>query len=151
MYSLIWHEVVIGLNDVFWPQFIFIKPRKYLAAYFTTEDFRIWFRSPPANYGYGCHVAPVTHGAIGYVSYQKGIIQGHPGYWCRTIEALGLCSKIVFQPIISLDVSTQTVFLYYMTVTYNLSEYFWWFLMSMLRNGCYAKQTKSKYFQQFTD
>ena len=91
-------------------------------------------------------MAPATHGAIEYVSYQKGIIQGHPGYWCRTIEALGLCSKIVFQPIISLDVSTQTVFLYYMTVTYNLTEYFWWFFMSMLGNGCYAKQTKSKYF-----
>ena len=56
---------------------MFIKVRKYSAPNFTTEDFRIQIRGPPANYVYGCHKTPVTRWALGYVSYQKGIIQGH--------------------------------------------------------------------------
>ena len=58
-----------------WPNFLFNKVRKYLGPYFTAEDFRIQVRGPPTNYVYVCHVATVT---LGYVSYQKGIIQGHP-------------------------------------------------------------------------
>ena len=57
---------------------MYIKVRNYLALNFTTEDFRIQLRGPPANYVYGCHMTPVMRGALGYVSYQKGIIQGHP-------------------------------------------------------------------------
>ena len=41
-----------------------------------TEDFRIQVRGPPDNYVYGCHMTQVTRGALGYVSSQKGIIQG---------------------------------------------------------------------------
>ena len=113
---------------------MFIKARKNLAAYFTTttEDFRIQFMSPHDNYFYGCPVAPVTH-----VSYQKGIIQGHPGHRCPTRKALGLCSRIVFRAVISPDVSTQSVFRYYMSVKHIWGNYFWCF-------GVYVTQDYAK-------
>ena len=61
MSSLICREVIIGLKCRILPHFMFIKVRRYVTAYFTTEDVRIQF-SPPVNYLYGCHVAPVTVG-----------------------------------------------------------------------------------------
>ena len=52
---------------------------------------------------------------------------------------------IVFRIVLSLDVSTQTVFLYYMSVKYSLRDYLG-ILVSMLRTGCYVKQMKSIQF-----
>ena len=106
---------------------MFIKVRNYLAPNFTTEDFRIQVRGPPANYVYGCHMTPVTCGALGYVSYQKGIIQGHLVQRYASMRAPTLCSRIVFRTVLSLDVSTQTVFLYYMAMKYTFRGYFWCF------------------------
>ena len=106
----------LAWNAAFWLNFIFIMVRNHLTPKFTGEDFRIQVRGPPANYLYGCHLTPVTRGSHWYLSYQKGIIQGHPGHRYETREALGLCYRIVFRTVYSLDVSTQTVFLYYMLV-----------------------------------
>ena len=125
---------------------MFIKVRNYLAPNFTTEDFRIQVRGPLANYVCGCHMAPVMRGALRYVSYQKGIIQEHLGHRHASRRAPALCSRNVFRTVLSLDVSTQTIFLYNMSVKYTLTGYFWWFLVSMLRNGCSAKQMKSIHF-----
>ena len=96
MFSLIWQDVIIALK---------CRILDTLAPHFTAEDYRIQGRGPPANYAYGCHVALVTREALGYVSYQEG----HPGHWCPGSESLGLCSRIAFQAILSLDLSTQTV------------------------------------------
>ena len=71
------------------------------------------------------------------VSYQKGIIQGHPGHRCPTRKALGLCSRIVFRAVISPDVSTQNVFRYYMSVKHIWGNYFWCF-------GVYVTQDYAK-------
>ena len=120
--------------------------RNHLTPNFTGEDFKIQVRGPPANYVYGCHVTQDTRGAHWYLSYQKGIIQGHTGHRYEIREALGLCSKIVFRAVFSLGISTQTVFLYYMSVKYTLRGYFWWFFVSMLHTGCNAKQMKSIQF-----
>ena len=125
---------------------MFIKVRNHLAPNFTGEDFRIQVRGPFANYVYGCHVTPVTRGAHWYLSHQKSIIQGHPGHRYATREALGLCSRIVFRVVFALDVNTQTIFLYYMSVKHTLRGYFLWFFVSMLRTGCYTKQMKSIQF-----
>ena len=103
---------------------MFIKVRNYLAPNFTTEDFGIQVRGHPAKYVYGCHMTPVMRGALGYVSYQKGIIQGHPVHRYATGKAPSLCSRVVFRAVLSLDVSTQTVFLCYMSVKYTLRSYF---------------------------
>ena len=103
----------------------------------------IQIRVPLANYVYGCHMTPVTHGACGYVSYQKGIIQGHLVHRYASRRAPALCSRIVFRTVLSLDGSTQTVFLCNMSVKYTLRRYLWCFLVSMLRTGCYVKQMKS--------
>ena len=102
---------------------MFIKVRNHLSPNFTGEDLRIQVRGPFANYVYGCPVTPVTRGAHWYLSHQKGIIQGHPGHRYATREALGLCSRIVFRTVFSLDVSTQTIFLYYMSVKHTLRGY----------------------------
>ena len=99
---------------------MFIKVRNHHPPNFTREDFRIQVRGPPARYLYGCHVTLVTRGAHWYLFHQKGIIQGHPGHRYATREALGLCSRIVFRAVFSLDVSTHTIFLYYMSVKYTL-------------------------------
>ena len=122
---------------------MFIKVRNHLAPNFKGEDLRIQVMGPLANYVYGCHV---TRGAHWYSSHQKGIIQGHPGHRYATREALVLCSRIVFRAVFSLDVSTQTIFLYYMSVKHTLRGYFLWFFVSMLRTGCYAKQTETIQF-----
>ena len=106
---------------------MFIKRKMYLAPNFTTEDFRIQVRGHLANYVYGCHVTPVTRGTLGYASYQKGIIQGHLVHRYAPRKATVLCSRIVFWAVLSLDLSTQTVFLYYMSVKYTFKRYFWCF------------------------
>ena len=116
-----------------------IKARNYLAPNFTTEDFRIQVRGPYANYVYGCRMTPVMRGALGYVSYQKGIIQGHLAHRYASRRAPVLCSRIVFRSVLSLDVSTQTVFLYYMLVKYTLRVYFWcfccpWYALVVMSN-----------------
>ena len=110
----------LAQNVIFWPYFMFNTVRKYLAPNLTAEDFRNQIRDPPANYVYGCHVALVTSGALGYVSYQEGIIQGHPVHRCATREALGECRRIVLRAVLSLDESTQTVFLYNKSIKHNL-------------------------------
>ena len=128
---------------------MFIKVRNYLASNCTTEDFKIQVRGPPTNYVYGCHMTLFTRGALGYVSYQKGIIQGHLVHRYASRWAPALCCRIVFQTVLSLDVSAQTVFLYYMSMKYTLRGYFWCFVVSMLHTGCYVKQMKSKHFSNF--
>ena len=55
----------LAKKAVFWSYFMFVKVRNYPAPNFTTEDFRIQVRGALANYAYGCHVTPVTHGAWG--------------------------------------------------------------------------------------
>ena len=112
----------LAQNAIFWPYFMFIKDRN-----FTTEDFGIQVRGHPAKNVYGCHMTPVTRGALGYVSYQKGIIQGHPVHRYATGTAPFLCSRVVFGAVLSLDVSTQTAFLCYMSVKYTLRGYFCFF------------------------
>ena len=73
-----------------------VKVRNYLAPNFTTEDFRVQDRTPPDNYVYGCHITLVTRRALGYVSYQQGIIQGHLVYRYASRRAPVPCSRIVF-------------------------------------------------------
>ena len=96
---IIRYEVITGLRCRIWPYFMFIKVRNFIAPNFTGEYFRIQVRSPFDNYDYGCRVTPVTRGAHWYLSYQKGIIQGHPGHKYATREALRLCSRIVFRAV----------------------------------------------------
>ena len=116
----------LAWNAVFWPYFMLIKARNYLALNFTIEGFRVQVRGPLANHVCGCHVTPVTLGALGYASYQKGIFQGHLVHRYAPRKATVLCSRIVFWAILSLDVSTQTV-PPYMSVMYTLKHYFWCF------------------------
>ena len=106
---------------------MFIKVINYLAPNFTTEDFRIQGRGPPANYVYGCHMTTVMRGALVYVSYQKGIIQGDLVHRYASRRAAALCSRNMFRTVLSLDVSTQTIFRNYMSVKYTLRGYFWCF------------------------
>ena len=117
---------------------MFIKARNYLVPNFTTEDFRVQVRGPLANYVYGCHVTPATRGGLGYIAYQKGIIQAHLVHRYVPRKATVLCFKIVFWAVLSLHISTQTVFrkVYFEAL-------FLMFLVSMLRIGCYVKQMKS--------
>ena len=110
---------------------MFIKVRNYLAPNFTTEDFRIQVRGHPTNYVYGCHMTPFTRGALGYVSYQKGIIQGHLVHRYATRKAPSLCSRVVFRAVLSLDVGTQTVFLCYISVKYTSRDFFSWFFVGV--------------------
>ena len=118
---------------------MFIKVPNYLAPNFTTEDFMIQVRGHLAKYFYGCHMTPVTRGALGYAPYQKGIIQGHLVHMYATRKASSLCSRVVFRAVLSLDVSTQTLFLCYMSVKYTLRGYFCFFV-SMLPIGCYVNR-----------
>ena len=96
----------LAWNAVFWPNFLFIKVRNYLAHNFTTEDFMIQVWGPLAKYIYGCYMTPVTRGALRYVSYQKGIIQGHIVHRYASRRAPVLRSRIVLRTVLSLDVST---------------------------------------------
>ena len=91
-------------------------------------------------------MTPFTSGDLGYVSYQRGIIQGHFIHRYASRRAPVLCSSIVFRTVLSLDVNTQTVFLYFMSVKYTFGGYLWCFLLSMLRAGCYVQQMKSIQF-----
>ena len=95
-----------------------IKIRNYLAPNFTTGDFRIRFRGPPTNYVYDSHMTLVMRGSLGYSSHQKGVIQGHLVHGYASRRAPALCSMIMFRTVLSLDVSTQTVFLYYIRKIY---------------------------------
>ena len=95
-----------------------IKIRKYLAPNFITGDFRIRVRGPPANYVYGSHMTLVTRGSLGYSSHQKGVIQGHLVYRYASRRAPALCSMIMFRTVLSVDVSTQTVFICYVRKIY---------------------------------
>ena len=122
-----------------------IKVRNYLSPNFTTGDFRIKVRGPLANYAYGCHMTPVTRGALGYVSYQRGIIQGHLVHRYASRRAPVLCARIVFRTVLSLDVSIQTVFLYYMSVKYTFRRYFWCFWCP-----CYALVVMSNRWNQYS-
>ena len=108
---------------------MFIKVWNYRTPNFTTEDFRVQVRDHPVNHVYGCHMTPVTRRALGYLSYRKGIIQGNFVQRYVTRKAPSLCSRVVFRAVLSLHVSTQTVFLCYISVkyTYTLRGYFWFF------------------------
>ena len=88
-----------------------IKVRNYLAPNFTTRDFRIRVWGPPANHVYGSHMTLVKRGSLGYASHQKGVIQGHLVHRYVSRRAPALCPMIMFRTVLSLDVSTQTVFL----------------------------------------
>ena len=116
------------------PYFVLIKVRNYLAPHFTTGDFRIRVRGPPANYVYGSHMALVTRGSLGYSSHQKGVIQRHLVQKYASRRAPALCSMIMFWSVLSLDVSTQTVFLYYVR-----KIYFEGVISDVLWCSCYAQ------------
>ena len=92
-------------------------------------------KAAPANHVCGCHMTLVNRGALGYISYQKGIIQGYLVHKYASKRAPTLCSRNMCQFVLSLDVSTQTVFLYYMSVKYILRLFFF---RSMLRIGYYV-------------
>ena len=92
----------------------------------------------------------VLRGALGYVSHQKGIIQGHPVHRYATEKAPSLCSRVVFRAVLSLDVSTQTVFLCYMSVKYTLRGYFWFSFVSKLRTGRYVNRWNQYDFSFFS-
>ena len=85
-----------------------------------------------------------TRGAFGYVSYQKGIIQGHLVHRYASRRARALWSRIVFRTVLSLDVSTPTVFLHFMSVKYTLRGYFWCFWCP-----CYALVVMSNRWNQY--
>ena len=57
---------------------MFSKVGEYFTPYFIIEEPRIQVKGPPAYYVYSCHETLVTRGTLGYVPYQKGVIQGHP-------------------------------------------------------------------------
>ena len=86
---------------------MFIQVRNYRAPNFTTEDFRVQVRSPPTYCVCGCHRTLVTRGALGYVSYQKGIIQGRLVHRYASRRAPAPSSRIVFRTVLSLYVSTR--------------------------------------------
>ena len=92
----------------------------------------------------------VSRGALGYVSHQKGFIQGHPVHMYATGKAPSLCSRVVFRAVLSLDVSTQTVFLCYMSVKYTLRGYFWFSVVSRLRTGRYVNRWNQYDFSYFS-
>ena len=133
----------VAWNAVFWPYFMFIKVRNYLVPNLTTEDFRAKVRGPPANYAYGCHMTPITRGALRYVSYQKGIFQGHLFHRYASRRATALCYRIEFRTVLSLDVSAQTVFLYYMSM-----KYIWGVISDVLWCPCYTQVVMSNRWNQ---
>ena len=123
---------------------MFIKVRNYLAPNFTAKDFRVQVESPLANYVYGCHMTLVTRGALGYVSHQKGIIQGHyiHRYASKRAPRPMLQERVLgFTFIIC---KHQTVFLYYMSVKYTLRGCFWCFWCP-----CYALLVMSSRWNQY--
>ena len=124
---------------------MFMEVRNYLAPNFTTEDFRIQVGGHPTIYVYGCHMTPVTRGAYGYISYQKGIIQGHLVHRYATRKAPSLCSRVVFRAVLSLNVSTKTFCLCYMSVKYTLRGYFYFFCVHVT-HWLLCQQMKSIWF-----
>ena len=60
----------------------------------------------------------VTRGSLGYSSHQKGVIQGHLVHRYASRRAPALRSMIMLRTVLSLDISTQTVFLYYVRKIY---------------------------------
>ena len=122
---------------------MFFKVTKLLASNFTTEDFRIQVRVllPTMSVTVTWHRLCV---GLSDVSYQKGIIQGHLVHRYASTRDPALCSRrIVFLTILSLNVSTHTIFPYYMSVKIYIEGLFLMFLVSMLHTGCYVKQMKS--------
>ena len=109
-----------------------------------TEDLRNPVRAPPANYVYGCPMTSVTCRALGYVFYQKGIIQGHLVNRYASRRAPALCSRIVFRTVLSLDVNTQTVFLYYMSV-----KLLWGVISDVFWCPCYSLVVMSNRWTQY--
>ena len=140
MFYCIWYEVIIGLKRRIWPYFMFIKVKNYLAPNFTTKDFRIQVRVllPIMS------MAVTWRGALEYVSYQKGIIQGHLVNRYASRRAPALCSRIVFRTVLSLDVSTQTIYLYHMSEKYSLRGY-----LGDFRCTCYALLVRSNKWNQY--
>ena len=122
---------------------MFIKVRNYLVPNLTTEDFRAKVRGPPANYAYGCHMTPITRGALRYVSYQKAIIQGHLFHSYASRRAPALCYRIEFGTVLSLDVSAQTVFLYHISM-----KYIWRVISDVLWCPCYTQVVMSNRWNQ---
>ena len=122
-----------------------IKVRNYLAPNFATGDFRIRVRGPPATYDYGSHMTLVTRGSIAYSSHQKGVIQGHLVHRYASRRAPALCSMIMFGTVLSLDVSTQTIFLYYVRKIFleggGISDVLWC--------PCYALVIMSNRWNQY--
>ena len=121
-----------------------VKARDYLSPNCSAEEFRFQIRGPPVNYFYGCHVTTVTLGALGYVSFQKGIIQGHSGHKYATREAPGLCPRIVFRAVLWQDIITQIVFLYYMSV-----KTLWGVISYVSRCPCYALDVMQNRWNQY--
>ena len=137
-------------NAVFRSHFRLIKGRKYLAPYFGAEDFSVQVRGPAYNYVYGCHMAQVARGALGYVVYQEGIVQGRTDDRSPTREAISLCSRIVFRTVPSLDISSQIVFVYYMSL-----KYIWDIISDDLSCPCYPlvvmpNRRNQRYFSSAT-
>ena len=64
--------------------------KKYLTPYVKVEDFRIQVKCPPANYVCACHGTSVKRGALGYVSYQKGVILRHPGHIVAQVDSTAI-------------------------------------------------------------
>ena len=91
-------KVLTNEKEYFEQTFVmFSKAWKYLAPYFSIEEPGIRVANIPVQYVYGCLVTSFMRVEFGYVPYQKGIIQGHNGHNCPTLELIGLCSKTVFQ------------------------------------------------------
>ena len=89
-------------------------------------------------------MTPVTRGAFGYVSYQKGIIQGHLVCRFASRRAPALCPRVVFWTVLSLACKHSDCF-----PTLHVRQIFFeglfpiFVLVSMLRTGCYVNQMKS--------
>ena len=120
--SSIQQELIVGVKYRCWAHFMFSKVGEYFTPYFTVEEPRTQVRCPPTYYVYSCRETLVTRGTLGYVSYQKGVIQGHPDHRCPTREALGLCPRIMLPVVLLLDVSSQTVFPYHISLKYILRD-----------------------------
>ena len=60
----------------------------------------------------------VTRWSLGYSYHQKGVIQIHLVHRYASRRAPALCSMIMFRTVLSPDVSTQSVFLYYVRQIY---------------------------------
>ena len=82
---------------------------------------------------HGLHMGPSNMDLTRKASFKDTFVHRY-----ATRKAPSLCSRIVFRTVVSLDVSTQTVFLYYMSNKCNLRGFLWCFLVSTLRTGCYV-------------